>query len=422
MRPSVQPADEIGAVLDGRQVRSIYQPIVDLSSGAVIGYEALARGPAGPLESPDQLFSAARRAGRLAELDQLCRIAAVQGAVDGGIYSPLTLFINIEPEILDAAPLEELLLVVESAPGRLQLVLEITERALAARPAELLATVNGLREAGWRVALDDVGANDLTLTFMSLLRPDIIKLDLQLVQERPSPAIAGIMNAVNAYAERTGALILAEGIEQQRHIKIAEALGARLGQGWQFGRPGPIQLPIHTAPLHLPAPIDSRSANSPFGCLPPSVTLRTSRKPLLTQVSEHLEREAFRLGSTCLLLTTFQDAAYFTPHIAARYHELAERLGFVAAIGHDLPRTGQGELRYADLADDDPIRNEWDLVVLAPHFAAALLARDLGDDGPDNEREFQFVLTYDRSTVEAAARSLMSRIRPHQPLTDPHAH
>ena len=60
--------------------------------------------------------------------------------------------------------------------------------------------------------------------FMPLLRPDVVKLDLRLVQERPGPAVAEIMNAVNAYAERSGALVLAEGIEDDGHLRTARAL------------------------------------------------------------------------------------------------------------------------------------------------------------------------------------------------------
>ena len=194
-------------------VRSVFQPIVELDTGSVVAYEALARGPQGPLERPDHLFAAAREAGRLAELDELCRRTALRGALEAGVLPPLTLFVNVEPEVLDTAPLDELLAIAAEAPTGLQVMLEITERALAARPAELLATVTRLRAAGWRIALDDVGADDLSLAFMPLLRPDVVKLDLRLVQERPGPEIAQIMNAVNAYAEQSGALVLAEGIE-----------------------------------------------------------------------------------------------------------------------------------------------------------------------------------------------------------------
>lgn len=406
-------AHDIARVIDREQVRSVFQPIIDLDSGAVVGYEALARGPVGPLERPDQLFAAARAAGRLADLDELCRRAAILGAIDAGVCAPLALFVNVEPEVLDVAPLQQLLDIADSAPGDLQLVLEITERALASRPAELLATVARLRAAGCRIALDDVGADDLSLAFMPVLRPDIVKLDLQLVQRRPGPKVAEIMNAVNAYAERTGSVILAEGVEDPDHLAVARALGARLGQGWMFGRPAASPVPgLAIGALKLSALSMPNTAASPFECLPHTVELRRSTKPLLIEVSKYLEREAVRLGRTCIVLSTFQQPPHFTPNIARRYVNLASRVGFVAAIGHGLPVEPATGVRGADLETDDPVRNEWDVVILAPHFAAALLARDLEITGPDLERTFEFAVTYDRDTVEAAAESLMCRVRP----------
>src|SRR3954452_3295247 len=227
----------LAALLGEDSLHSVFQPIVDLETGEVVAYEALARGPEGPFASPAVLFATAREAGVLAELDGACRAAAFRGAARSGVVAPLTLFVNVEPEVLDAAPLDELLALADGVPGDLRIVLEITERALASRPAELLRTVARVRELGWGVALDDVGVESASLAFMSLLRPDVVKLDLSLVQERPSPVIAEIMNAVNAYAERTGALLLAEGIETEQHLATAMALGATLGQGWFYGRP-----------------------------------------------------------------------------------------------------------------------------------------------------------------------------------------
>ena len=69
-------------------VRSVFQPIVDLDAGTVVAYEALARGPQGPLERPDALSAAGRAAGRLADLDQACRAAAFRGAVEQGLLAP----------------------------------------------------------------------------------------------------------------------------------------------------------------------------------------------------------------------------------------------------------------------------------------------------------------------------------------------
>jgi diguanylate cyclase (GGDEF)-like protein len=113
-----------------------------------------------------------------------------------------------------------------------------------------------------------------------------------------------------------------------------------------------------------------------------------------------------------MLVSTFQEAKQFTPHTAERYRVLVDRVGFVAAIGEGLSRDPLPGLRGADLVDDDPVRTEWDIIVLAPHFAAALLARDLGDNGPDLARRFEFALTYDRATVIAAAQTLLSRVLP----------
>ena len=408
------PESALDIALAPGGVRSVFQPIVDLDTGRVVAYEALARGPQGPLERPDLLFAAARTAGRLAELDEICRAAAFRGAVEQGLLSPLTVFVNVEPEILDSAPLDDLLAIAESAPAELRIVMEITERALATRPAELLRTVERVRALGWGVAVDDVGADSMSLAFLPLLSPDVVKLDLRLVQERPGPAIAEIMNAVNAHAERTGAVVLAEGIETEAHLATARALGATLGQGWLFGRPGPGAVPsLDSGELRLPgagsaAPIEV----SPFSCLPSTVPLRRSAKSLLIELSKQLEREAMRLGETCVVAATFQEARHFTPATIQRYRDLVDRTGFVSALGEDLPVEPLPGVRGATLDPADPVRGEWDVVVLSPHFSAALLARDLGDDGPDLERTFEYALTYDRATVVRAAHALLTRVAP----------
>ncbi|MGY2085938.1 EAL domain-containing protein [Blastococcus sp. SYSU DS0539] len=416
------PDPALTAALRPGGVRSVFQPIVELDTGSVVAYEALARGPEGPLQRPDLLFAAAREAGLLAELDAACRVAAFSGAVRHGLPAPLALFVNVEPEVLDTAPLEELLAIAEAAPGGLRVVLEITERALAARPAELLRTVARVRELGWGIALDDVGADAMSLAFMPMLRPDVVKLDLRLVQERPGPAIAQIMNAVNAYAQATGAAVLAEGIEDDTHLAMARALGATLGQGWLFGRPAPE--PASDRPAgSLPPPVENAQAGvepgSPFGCLPAGTALRRAPKALLIELSKQLEREALRLGETCVVTATFQEARHFTPATAQRYRDLVERTGFVCALGEGLPAEPLPGLRGTDLAASDPVRGEWDVVVLAPHFSVALVARDLGTTGPDLQREFEYALTYDRDVAVRAARSLLGRVAPRTGATAP---
>ena len=408
--------DALAQALQPAALRTAFQPIVALDTGAVLAYEALTRGPRGPVERPDRLFAAARAAGRLAELDAACRAAAFRAAVAQRLYAPLTLFVNVEPEVLDSAPLDELVAIADGADGGLRVVFEITERALAARPAELLHTVERVRELGWGIALDDVGADSLSLAFLPLLRPDVVKLDLRLVHERPGPDVAEIMTAVTAYAERTGAHVLAEGIEDQVHLAAARALGATLGQGWLFGRPttdpatdaGTAELPLlERTP---PAP-----RATPFACLAPGTEVRRAPKRLLIELSKQLEREALRLGRTAVVAAAFQEAWHFTPSTALRYQELVARAGFVCALGEGLPTHPLPGLRGASLSADDALCGEWDVVVLAPHFSAALLGRELHEQGPDADRAFEYVLTYDRDTVQRAAGALLSRVAPRLP-------
>jgi EAL domain-containing protein (putative c-di-GMP-specific phosphodiesterase class I) len=401
-------------VIADQAVRSVFQPIVDLDSGCVVGYEALARGPLGSdLETPASLFGSARRLGALAALDDACRIAAFRGALRCGLLAPLTLFVNVEPEVLDTAPLDDLLAIAASAPRELRVVFEITERSLGARPAELLRTVERIRKLGWQIALDDVGADPASLVFMPLLRPEVVKLDLRFAQDRPGPEMAAVMHAVSAYAEQSGALVLAEGIEDERHLAMARGFGARLGQGWLFGRPEEqlCDLPVGELPVPRFAP-DLASATSPFGVLPAVTPLRVAAKGVLIELSKTLEREALGHGSTAIIASTFQEAHHFTPATARRYAALAGAAGFVCVLGAGMRADLMPGVRGANLTADDPVRDEWDVVVLTPHFAAALLARDLGDAGPDIDRRFSYALTYNRDTVVRAAGALLSRIVP----------
>lgn len=137
-----QHADELDRVLRNGDIRAVFQPIVDLDTHLTVGFESLARGPAGsPLEQPDALFATAYRESRAVELDWACRQVALRTALDTGLPPGCWLSVNAEPETLGLeapAPLRRLL---DMAGSRVPLVLEITERDVCARPAELLHTI-----------------------------------------------------------------------------------------------------------------------------------------------------------------------------------------------------------------------------------------------------------------------------------------
>lgn len=416
MQRQIDVVGELDELLLDGAVAPLFQPVVDLATGEVVAFEALARGPAGsPLQMPDQLFDAARRHGRLDELDGMCRKRALEDAERSGLCGPFGLFINVEPAA--AGHLDLALTALSALRERgVRPVLEITERALIDDPARLITFAGLARAAGWSVALDDVGANSDSLTLMPFLHPEFVKLDLRLVQQRQDADVAEIMTTVTAYAEQSGAHVVAEGIETDVHEYTARSLGATLGQGWRFGRPGPLtevhalRRPSRALAPHTTA--DGHLSRSPYAAAMRSRTPQRGSKSLLIAVSKLLEAQAAQLGAQVVVLASFQTALWFTADTAQRYTRLAASAAMVVVLGEGMPAEPVPGVRGADLHSDDPMLGEWAIVVVAPHFAAAFVARDLEDDGPDLERAFDYVLTYDRELVLEAARSVMARALP----------
>jgi EAL domain-containing protein (putative c-di-GMP-specific phosphodiesterase class I) len=408
---SLAPArpELIDRALQPGQLRPSFQPIVELDSGRLVAYEALARWPGIPEADPGSVFSSAAITGRVVELDWACRLASLQTAMDAELSADIALFLNVEAVTLGLPAPAGYQKLVAAAQGRLRVVLELTERALLKNPAELLQLVRWAREHGWGIAMDDVGAEPDSLALLPFVAPEVIKLDLSLIQDTHRRQQAATMLAVAAHAERTGAVLLAEGIETQAHLEQAVALGARYGQGWLLGRPGMLDSTLATAGLPAATPAEP-VVSTPFELVHSSGLLRRGRKRLLLSISRQLEIQATAPGEPAVLLSAFQDAVNFTPATVRRYAAMAADLPFIGAFGSGLTTEPAPGVRGAALAPDDPLLGEWTVVVIGPHYAGALIARDCGDDGPDMDRRFDFLLTQDRESVLQAGRSLMSRI------------
>ncbi|MDL5156935.1 EAL domain-containing protein [Actinomycetospora termitidis] len=394
---------ELTAAMDG--LTTVFQPIVDLATGGVIAHEALTRGPAGVLARPEQLFDRARSEGRLAELDELCRIRALEATVAAGDDGPSTLFLNVEP---DGIPVGEPPPVArEFARHGGRLVMEFTERALTADPARVQWFANRLRHVGIAIALDDVGSHPGSLALMPFLRPEVVKLDQRLVQGPHDDDAARIATAVSAYAEQNDAIVLAEGIETAEHERTARAFGATLGQGWFYGRPGrlgpdPRRVPPVSAPLAR-AP-EGPTRRSPFATVSRSRPMRHGGLDEVSLAAELLERRALTAEGPTVTLATVGPGGVPTDDRADRYVAAARDTSLVALLGAG--REPLPGVRGADLGEGDPLRSEWDVVVVGPHVAAALVARETVGG------EYQYAVVYDRDLVLELARSLMSRTVP----------
>lgn len=407
------------AALDGvlarRDVGAVFQPVVDLQSGEVVGLEALARGPRGTaLADPRALFAAARRAGRVAELDWVCRAAAFETVVAAGLPPSLSLFVNVEPETFSVACPPDLLVAVTRAESMLRVVVEVNDRALATDPAGLLAVVDRARASGWGIALDDVGVSRDSMAVMPVIGADVIKLDLRHLRRRSPEDASAITMSVLAHIELTGASLLVEGIESEDDAEWARALGAAYGQGYHIGVPGPLEdhyrVPRATVPL-APDELDEPAAGSPFAIVAdlPSRTIDLAHVDELAQL---VYRTALVPGASPVVLACGGRDDRPQEERGAGYPELDDPPLLAVLFGEGLPVLpipSLPDLRGVRVLHDDPLADERFLVVLCEKGPFAVLGWSdpsvLG--GP-----IEVVVTQNPDLVHRIARHLIRRIPP----------
>jgi diguanylate cyclase (GGDEF)-like protein len=249
--PSMEVHDQSGAsisavaeVISRGQMHAVYQPIVALPDGRVIGVEGLIRPlPPSPFATPAQLFAAAEAGGHVTRLDLACIDTIVAGA--RGLPADQFLTINLTPATLEASEFSSgALLAILSRyafePDRV--IIELTEHQPLRDLERARSRIAACRRAGIRFAADDIGAGNAGLRLLSEIEFDVLKVDLSLVQrsesEGPSTAVLG---SVVELAARTGALVVAEGIERSVQLTPLLRLGITAGQGFYLGRPGPLE-------------------------------------------------------------------------------------------------------------------------------------------------------------------------------------
>ena len=217
---------------DPSLVTPVFQPIVDLATGRVAGYEGLSRFPPEDGRRPDEWFDLARRCGLgpLLQALALKRMIAIPGR-------PNRTWLSLN---LDAGALA-----TDAVQGALPadlggIVIEITEQELPPDDDALQAILADLRARGAKIALDDAGAGYAGLQHVVRIRPDIIKLDRSLVRGVDADAERlALIESFVAFSARTGALLCAEGIETDEELAVLVDARVDLGQGYRLGRPGP---------------------------------------------------------------------------------------------------------------------------------------------------------------------------------------
>jgi diguanylate cyclase (GGDEF)-like protein len=230
--PSIkQQRAEIDSLLALEQpITPVFQPLVDLNSGRLIGFEALSRFETEPRRAPDAWFNQAARCGRGLALE----MAAIKAALAAPGRPPGTyLSLNFSPSALASPKIMGIL------PRNMSdIVVEVTEHELASEGGGLEEGLAKMRARGARIAVDDAGAGYAGLNQVMRVQPDVIKLDRSLIEGVHSDsAKAALVEFFVMFARRVGAGVCTEGIETLEELRTLINLGVTYGQGYLLGRP-----------------------------------------------------------------------------------------------------------------------------------------------------------------------------------------
>jgi EAL domain-containing protein (putative c-di-GMP-specific phosphodiesterase class I) len=224
------------AVLAGRKLHAVYQPVVSIKDSKIVGYEALIRGPAGELERPDVLFAVAHEADMTLELESLCLetiFTKVPRAITGK-----KLFVNASPRLLGHSVFLDERNLQSIGRAHPNVVVEISEKEVVHDYPAFRETLDRLRHAGLQIAIDDAGSGYSGLESILQLRPEYIKVATSIVRNLHADTIKRqVITALATLGEQIQAPLIAEGIEQPEELDSLLALGVGMGQGFLLGRP-----------------------------------------------------------------------------------------------------------------------------------------------------------------------------------------
>ena len=233
--------NEFIGILKNKSIRTVYQPIVGLNDGSILGYEALSRGPRDSFfESPANLFDAAEKFNRLWEVELLCRTKALENA--NRLPQGKFLFINVNPEMIKdrkfkKGSTKEYISKFGMNPS--SIIFEITEKTAISDYKSFRKTIDNYISQGYKIAIDDTGAGYSGLRMLAETHPQYIKIDMELVRDIDKDIIKQeLMKTFYSFGKITNMRLIAEGIETINELNTLVDIGVHYGQGYFLQRPG----------------------------------------------------------------------------------------------------------------------------------------------------------------------------------------
>lgn len=232
--------ERLHEIIDQQLLSALFQPIIQLQTGEIIGYEGLIRGPSdSPLHSPLNLFKVAWTNNLTVKLEHLCRQVVLKKFAE--LDLPGKLFLNVSPECLlqrDAKHGQTLDLIHQIGIHPERVIIELTENQPTYDYQLLGQAVKHYRQMGFQIAIDDLGEGFSSLRLWSELRPEYVKIDMHFIQGIDNdPVKMQFVKSIQEIAEKSGTKVIAEGIETQAEMLLVRSLGVAHGQGYHIARP-----------------------------------------------------------------------------------------------------------------------------------------------------------------------------------------
>lgn len=227
-------------LLKNKSIRTVYQPIVSLVDGDIVGYEALSRGPkSSSLESPMKLFEVAEKFNRLWELELLCRLRALENGID--LPKGKLLFMNVNPNIINDKKFKKGTTkdyISKFGLSPTEIIFEITEKKAVNNYKAFRNTIENYISQGYKIAIDDMGAGYSGLRMLAETQPQYIKIDMDLIRNIDKDIIKQeLIRTFYAFSEITSMKLIAEGIETVDELNTLIDIGVHYGQGYFLQRP-----------------------------------------------------------------------------------------------------------------------------------------------------------------------------------------
>lgn len=233
----------INSIIENRHIKSVFQPIISLKSGHILGYEALSRITIEcTIKSPEELFVLAESSNCLWDLELICRTIAIESS-NHILQEPsqVKLFLNVNPSVMQDVKFRQGFtkeFIKQFNIPASNIIFEITERNVINDIKGFKDSITHYKNQGFQIAIDDAGSGYAGLNLISDINPDYIKLDINLIRDIDKDNLKyALVKSMVEFSRISNIKLIAEGIETQSECETLIKLGVQFGQGYFIQRP-----------------------------------------------------------------------------------------------------------------------------------------------------------------------------------------